>query len=143
VRDPGQPHLRFNLGQRQPVAPQVGSEDLTVTDDDVRLAIQQPFGATGEEGQPAEHRGPEGEGRDRQQRGCQAEVVVRNPLLDEVAHHHQDDQLERGQLCKLALAKQADEEIQPEENDRGAQHDIHQGRTSISTGRLTSACSPS
>ncbi len=142
-RDAGEPHLRLHLAPGDAVAPQVVLQEHAALDDDARPAAEQPLGAGAEIGRPGHHQPPEGEGDDGQHRARQREVVVRHPLLDEVAHDDQHHELEGRHLRELALSQKPEQEVEHREHHGGAQHDIHQGRTSTVIGRLASGASPS
>ena len=55
------------------------------------------------------------------------EVVLRHALLDEVADHHEQDQVERLQRGELAPADHPRQQVDEEEGDGCADDEIHQG----------------
>src|SRR3954469_9123290 len=84
--------LRRNLLRRQAVAPQVLVDDIAVLDQDQRLALEDrpqcpeaPRGVREEQGQHGDR--PDGEAHP-----GHGEVVLRHPLLHEIANGHEQDQ---------------------------------------------------
>ena len=70
--------------------------------------------------------GQQGEDADREKRGGERVVLLGHGLLDEVAHRHVDEQLERGDLGE---AGPADDRVTSQRNvntTSGAEDDLHQ-----------------
>ena len=67
-------------------------------------------------------------------------VVLRDPLLHEVADHDQQDQVERLERRELAPPDDAREQQDEEEGDGCADDDVHQGQTVIVRSMCSTAC---
>src|SRR3546814_11446545 len=104
-----------------------------VCSSDPRRPVEQILRARKQISGPAEDQRPEGEGADGERRAGQAEVIVRHALLDQVAEHDAQDELERRHLAEFALAEQADQPEQAEEPRRGPKNENHKGKTRMNS----------
>ncbi len=99
-------------------------------DNDPRFAVQILLKFREQVGRPGEHQAEESHGDGGEDGAGQAEVVVGDTLLDEIAHDDEDDELERCHLAELAFPEKAQQRVDDDKHHGGAKHDIHQGRTS-------------
>ena len=94
-------------------------------------------GAVGEEHGHHRHR-PTGE-----HRAGHREVVLGHSLLDQVAEHDEQDQVEGLQGRELPAPDRAGHEPDEDEEDDCADDDVHQGQTVIVRSMVASSSSPS
>ncbi len=114
-----------DLAERDPVPREVSLDRLTVLDDDDRLAVEH----RPQEGELEAPVGDDhGQHRDRPSREHEPghrEVVLRHALLDEVADHDEQDQVEGLERGELPPAHDPRQEKDEEEREEGAEDDVH------------------
>ncbi|WP_253250045.1 hypothetical protein [Rhodococcus sp. BUPNP1] len=69
------------------------------------------------------------DGEDRARHG---HVVLRDPLLYEITHHHEKHELEGAQFADARPADETGDPPQEQEQDDRADHDFHQGTSQVS-----------
>ena len=88
-----------------------------------------------------------GERGEHRRRAGQRVVALRDALLDEVADHHEQDQVERLHRAQLAPPDRARDHEDEHEDERGAQDEIHGYGSTVSSrsirtsGRVSSSSS--
>src|SRR6188508_1227909 len=115
--EPLEPCLREQFALGDPLAAEVLRQQLAVLDEDHRLAVEQrPQARELERAVRDRHRHQ----RDRaasEHQPRDGEVVLRDSLLDEVADHHEQEQVERLHRRQLAPADDAREQEHEREAD--------------------------
>ncbi|KSZ60278.1 hypothetical protein Z045_02110 [Rhodococcus pyridinivorans KG-16] len=79
-----------------------------------------------------ESQGQHGEHSDGEDSARHGHVVLRDPLLHEITHGHEQHELEGAQFADTRPADESSDSPQEQEEDQRADHDLHQGTSQAS-----------
>ncbi len=138
------PRCGEELAERDPVPRQVPVDRLAVLDDDDRLPVDHRPQERNLEAPVGDDHGEHGDRAAREHEAGHREVVLGHALLDEIADHDEQDQVERLERGELPPPDDPRHEEDEEEREGCAEDDVHPyGQTIASRSRESSRRSPS
>src|SRR6185503_16587860 len=124
-RDLLQPRGLGELLDGQPLGAHVVLDRLAVLDDDERRGLEDPAHRLEAEAEPRGSDREEGERADREDEPRERHVALGHPLLDEVADHDDEDQVERLEGGQLTATGDAEQDVDEDEGGGGPKDDVH------------------